>query len=220
MTRTWNFFIHFLYFPNSKAEDLLKSILNRGGVPNQPTQYVFREKEIQELKEGLSNLDNGEFLAIHGGAGSGKSVLGAEVLRNTEITLKYFPDGVFWFRVGMKDQEKLLNKLKILFEKLNAASVTGTNVTTVEFALELLRKQFLNDYKNSLLILDDVWSGATIKQFEIAAKVLVTTRDRTVMDVTSNPKVVTLASGFTMEETFKVKSHSTEKLEVRGQKAI
>ena len=78
----------------------------------------------------MATLDNGEFLAIHGMAGSGKSVLGAEVLRDPEITLKYFPDGVFWFRVGMLDQEKLLNKLKILLEKLNTTA-PAANVSTI-----------------------------------------------------------------------------------------
>ena len=110
-------------------------------------------------------------LAIHGMAGSGKTLLAAEVLRDHEITLKYFPDGVFWFRVGMMDQEKLLNKLKILLEKLNIG-VNISTVNTVEYALELLRKQFLDHFKNSLLILDDVWKGEIIKQFEICAKVL------------------------------------------------
>ena len=187
---------------NLQAEDVLKGILNRGGVPNRPSQHIFREKELQQVKECLTNLDNGEFIALHGMAGSGKSVLAAEVLRDPEITLKYFPDGVFWFRVGMIDQEKMLNKLKILLEKLNASS--STNVSTVEFALELLRKQFINRYKNSLLILDDVWSGNIIQQFEICAKVLVTTRDKSVMEVTSNAKVMTLSSGFSLDESLEV----------------
>ena len=65
----------------------------------------------------------GEFLAIHGMPGSGKSVLAAEAIRDPEITLKYFPDGVFWFRVGMLDPEKLLNRIKILLEKLNTPQV-------------------------------------------------------------------------------------------------
>ena len=55
--------------------------------------------------------------------GSGKSVLAAEAIRDPEITLKYFPDGVFWFRVGMLDPEKLLNRIKILLEKLNTPQV-------------------------------------------------------------------------------------------------
>ena len=73
---------------------------------------------------GLANLDSGEFLAIHGMPGSGKSVLAAEALRDPEITLKYFPDGVFWFRVGMLEQEKLLIRIKILLEKLNTPQVS------------------------------------------------------------------------------------------------
>ena len=78
---------------------------------------------MDAVKEGLANLDNGHFLAIHGMPGSGKSVLAAEVLRDPEITLKYFPDGVFWFRVGMLEPQKLLNRVKILLEKLNCPMV-------------------------------------------------------------------------------------------------
>ena len=79
---------------------------------------------MKYLKESLSQLDNGEFLAIHGMAGTGKSVLAAEALRDPDVTLNYFPDGVFWFRVGMlTDSEKLLNRTKILLEKLNTPMV-------------------------------------------------------------------------------------------------
>lgn len=80
-------------------------------------------------------------------------------------------------------------------------------VTTVEYANEILRKLFLNQYRKSLLILDDVWSSEIIKSFDVCARVLVTTQDISIMDVISknNVKVVKMDNGFTLEESLKVK---------------
>ena len=112
------------YFPDEKpVEEILKDLLNRGGVPSSPSHHIQRQSEMDAVREGLANLEHGQFLAIHGMPGSGKSVLAAEVLRDPEITLKYFPDGVFWFRVGMLEPQKLLNRVKILLEKLNCPMV-------------------------------------------------------------------------------------------------
>ena len=37
-------------------EDILKEILNRGGVPSRPSHHIVRDHEINSLKEGLANL--------------------------------------------------------------------------------------------------------------------------------------------------------------------
>lgn len=79
-------------------------------------------------------------------------------------------------------------------------------VTTVEYANEILRKLFLNQYRQSLLILDDVWSASIIKHFEVCARVLVTTQDISCMDVISknHVKILKIDSGFSMDESLKV----------------
>eukprot|EP00094_Tigriopus_californicus_P011739 TCALIF_11342-PA protein Name:"Protein of unknown function" AED:0.59 eAED:0.59 QI:31/0.66/0.75/1/0.66/0.75/4/0/205 len=41
---------------------------------------------------------------------------------------KYFPDGVFWFRVGMLEEHKLLERIQIFCEKLDAP----TKPTSIE----------------------------------------------------------------------------------------
>ena len=119
----WLFATKVNFTDEKPVEEILKDLLNRGGVPSSPSHHIQRQCEMDAVKEGLANLDNGHFLAIHGMPGSGKSVLAAEVLRDPEITLKYFPDGVFWFRVGMLEPQKLLNRVKILLEKLNCPMV-------------------------------------------------------------------------------------------------
>ncbi len=50
--------------------------------------------------------------------------------------------------------------MKILLEKLNANTVS---LSSVEQATEVLRKLFLDTYRSSLLILDDVWSPQIIR---------------------------------------------------------
>ena len=68
---------------------------------------------------------------------SGKLVMASEALRDPEITLKCFPDGVIWFRVGIiSSREKLLNRLRILCEKLDAEKLP----TDIEEAQEILKK--------------------------------------------------------------------------------
>ena len=85
-------------------------------------------------------------------------------------------------------------------------SLQVTSVTTVEHANEILRKLFLNQYRKSLLVLDDVWSAKIIKNFEVCARVLVTTQDISILDVIpkNNVKVIPIEGGFTPEESLKV----------------
>ena len=37
-------------------EDILKEILNRGGVPSRPSHHIVRDNEIESLKQGLADL--------------------------------------------------------------------------------------------------------------------------------------------------------------------
>ena len=79
-------------------------------------------------------------------------------------------------------------------------------MTTVEHAIEILRKLFMNQYRKSLLVLDDVWSAQIIKNFQVCARVLVTTQDISILDVIPkcNVKIIPIESGFTPEESLQV----------------
>ncbi len=61
-------------------------------------------------------------------------------------------------------------------------------------------------YSKSLLILDDVWSVDIIRAFSICARVLVTTRDISILDVISkhDQKIVEIHTGFTEKESLEV----------------
>ena len=41
-------------------EEILKEILNRGGVPSRPSHHIVRDSEIKSLKDGLAAL--GQYL--------------------------------------------------------------------------------------------------------------------------------------------------------------
>ena len=61
-------------------------------------------------------------------------------------------------------------------------------------------------YNRSLLILDDVWSVDIIRAFNISARVLVTTRDISILDVVSkqDQTIVEIHTGFTEKESLEV----------------
>ena len=52
------------------------------------------------------------------------------------LILQYFPDGVFWFRVGMLENDGLFKRMKFLCEKLDPAS----KPSDLEHAQEILRR--------------------------------------------------------------------------------
>jgi hypothetical protein len=61
-------------------------------------------------------------------------------------------------------------------------------------------------YNRSLLILDEVWSVEIIRAFKISARVLVTTRDISILNVVSkqDQKIVEINTGFTEMESLEV----------------
>ena len=62
-------------------------------------------------------------------------------VRKSDFSLQYFPDGVFWFRVGMLERDKLFNRMKILCEQ-KLDSSPSSQPTSIEHAMEILRKMF------------------------------------------------------------------------------
>ena len=61
-------------------------------------------------------------------------------------------------------------------------------------------------YSKSLLILDDVWSVDIVRAFNVSTRVLLTTRDVSVVDVVSkqDQQIVEIQSGFTEAESLEV----------------
>ncbi len=181
----------------------LKTLLMKGGVPHQPSCHITRNKELKQLRDQLSCLEAGDFLVLHGMTGSGKSVLASEAVRDTEVTLRHFPDGVFWFRVGMLDKDKLFGRMKILCEKLDSSRIPSS----VDHAQDILRDLFVGPkapYSRSLLILDDVWSADVVKAFNVGGRVLVTTQDLRTVDVVPRRFVIEVEAGFAEAESLEL----------------
>ena len=163
---------------------------------------MLRQSELDRIKEGLASLTSGRFLAVHGMPGSGKSVLAADSVRDPSLTLEHFAGGVFWVKVGMVDRDQLLGRLRALCTKLDWDHLPSS----IEEAQEVLRKIFLSPaYSDSLLILDDVWSALVVRTFTLPVRVLVTTRDISVMEAAKGLfSVVDIKPGFTEEESLQL----------------
>uniref|UniRef100_V9LE14 Apoptotic protease-activating factor 1 n=1 Tax=Callorhinchus milii TaxID=7868 RepID=V9LE14_CALMI len=64
----------------------VQTMLCEGGVPQRPVVFVDRPKLVQTIRKELIKLKQGPgWITIHGMAGSGKSVLAAEALRNHSV---------------------------------------------------------------------------------------------------------------------------------------
>ena len=58
------------------------------GQLREPISHSIFYVQLKRIKFGLSELDAGKFLVLHGMPGSGKTVLAAEAIRDPEITLR------------------------------------------------------------------------------------------------------------------------------------
>lgn len=64
----------------------VRTILCEGGVPQRPVVFVTRPELVNEIRQKLYNLRNDPgWVTVYGMAGSGKSVLTAEALRDQSL---------------------------------------------------------------------------------------------------------------------------------------
>lgn len=164
------------------ATSEIQSILRKGGIPVRPRVYVDRPQEIQKMRNALSKLkDTPGFVVVHGMGGVGKSVLAAEALRDSTVLKDYFPGGVIWTSVGKVDKEQLLVKVQNLCVRLDQ-NQSRSPPRNLEEARDRLRSILHEQYPCCLVIFDDVWSPKVLQGIDVQARVLVTTRDKSVTD--------------------------------------
>ncbi|GAB6024677.1 wD repeat domain [Chamberlinius hualienensis] len=192
----------------------LSNVLIRGGVPSLVPNSIQRKILLKLLRDKLMDLGSKDagWVTIHGMGGYGKTMLAAEAVRDLLLIHNVFPHGVFWIKIGRNiSEDVLMNKMHYLCEKLDSAAFCGKLPCDVEMAAERLRTLFgSNNYNRCLIVLDDVWSELAIRNFDLGCRVMVTTRDRGVMDVaTTDVLYVELRDGFTLDETKQLfaKSH-------------
>uniref|UniRef100_A0A4W3JJF3 Apoptotic protease-activating factor 1 n=1 Tax=Callorhinchus milii TaxID=7868 RepID=A0A4W3JJF3_CALMI len=185
----------------------VQTMLCEGGVPQRPVVFVDRPKLVQTIRKELIKLKQGPgWITIHGMAGSGKSVLAAEALRNHSVIDDCFPGGVHWVSIGKQDRVGLLVKLQNLCSRLDQESQIYPNPPlNMDEARDRLRFLMARKHPRSLLILDDVWESWVLKCFDIHSRVLITSRDKSVTDtVAGNKSLVPVQSGLTGDKGLEV----------------
>ncbi|XP_030633054.1 apoptotic protease-activating factor 1 [Chanos chanos] len=191
------------------VSSFVSQILSEGGVPQRPVVFVSRLTLLNSVREKLYRLQKSPgWVTVFGMAGSGKSVLAAEAVRNENIIKECFPDGVHWFSVGQLEKADLLVRMQSLCFRLEQSQTSESSQrppNSIEEAKERLRFLILRRYPRSLLILDDVWDSSILRAFDIQCRILLTTRNRSLTDSVSGQKFeVAVESGLGEDKALEV----------------
>ncbi|XP_016390353.1 apoptotic protease-activating factor 1 isoform X2 [Sinocyclocheilus rhinocerous] len=188
---------------------LVQVILSEGGVPQRPVVFVSRPALLNLIRERLYRLQNTPgWVTVFGMAGSGKSVIAAEAVRDHALIKECFPGGVHWLSVGQCERADLLVRMQSLcfrLEQGQSSEASQRPPCSVEEAKERLRFLMLRRFPRSLLILDDVWDSSTLRSFDIQCRVLLTTRNRGLADSVSGTSFeVPVESGLDEEKGLEI----------------
>ncbi|KAL7867558.1 hypothetical protein SRHO_G00089420 [Serrasalmus rhombeus] len=187
----------------------VQAILSEGGVPQRPVVFVNRPALLNKVREKLYKLQNAVgWVTVFGMAGSGKSVLAAESVKDHTLIKECFPDGIHWLSVGQCERADLLVRLQSLCFRLEQSQVSEAPLrppSSLEEAKERLRFLMLRRFPRALLILDDVWDSYTLRAFDIQCRVLLTTRNRSLTDSVSGQRFsVPVESGLDEEKALEI----------------
>ncbi|XP_056132484.1 apoptotic protease-activating factor 1 [Lampris incognitus] len=190
-------------------EGMVQTVLSEGGVPQRPVVFVSRPELVNRIRERLYRLQKQPgWVTVFGMAGSGKSVLAAEAVRNHALIEECFPGGVHWLSIGQLDKPDLLGKIQSLCFRLEQSQDPQSlhrPPNSLDEAKECLRFLILRRYPRSLLILDDIWDSTVLKSFDIHCRILLTTRDRSLTDSVSGGKYeVAVESGLDEDKALEI----------------
>ncbi|XP_026218366.1 apoptotic protease-activating factor 1 [Anabas testudineus] len=170
----------------------VQAVLSEGGVPQRPVVFVSRPELLNRVREKLYRLQKDPgWITVFGMAGSGKSVLAAEAVRDHRLIEDCFPGGIHWLSIGQVEKPDLLVKIQSLCfrleQNLDSQSLSRPP-NSLDEAKERLRFLMLRKYPRTLLILDDIWDSTVLKAFDIQCRLLLTTRNRSLTDSVSGAK--------------------------------
>ncbi|XP_077449692.1 apoptotic protease-activating factor 1 isoform X3 [Stigmatopora argus] len=177
---------------SSNDTSYVQTVLSEGGVPQRPVVFVSRPEPVNQIRDKLYHLRKEPgWVTVFGMAGSGKSVLAAEAVRDRSLIEECFPGGVHWLSIGQLDKVDLLVKIQALCFRLEQ-SLDSQSLqrppTSLDEAKERLRFLILRRHPRSLLIFDDIWDSTVLKSFDIHCRILLTTRNRSIADSVSGAK--------------------------------
>ncbi|KAK2715433.1 hypothetical protein QYM36_010146 [Artemia franciscana] len=161
-------------------EEILSGVLRLGGVPNLPAKLLPRQNEVFKVQGGILGMhDDDAILPVYCMAGGGKSVIVNQALRSQKLFNKIFNQGVYWVTVGKIEPDALLTKMQQLCVRMNV----DKQPSSCEIAMEYLRKAFNRpEHRQTLVILDDVWSSDILRYFDVGCRLIVITKDLSVVD--------------------------------------
>uniref|UniRef100_A0A8C4ITW3 Apoptotic protease-activating factor 1 n=1 Tax=Dicentrarchus labrax TaxID=13489 RepID=A0A8C4ITW3_DICLA len=200
---------------NKSSDGSVAYVLSEGGVPQRPVVFVNRPELVNRVREKLYRLlKEPGWVTVFGMAGSGKSVLAAEAVRDHRLIEECFPGGIHWLSIGQLDKPDLLVKIQSLCfrleQSLDSQSLHRPS-NSLDEAKERLRFLMLRRYPRALLILDDIWDSTVLKAFDIHCRILLTTRNRSLADSVSGAKYeVEVESGLDENKGLEILAKYTE----------
>ncbi|XP_071373222.1 apoptotic protease-activating factor 1 isoform X1 [Centroberyx affinis] len=189
----------------------VQRVLSEGGVPQRPVVFVSRPELVNRVRQKLYRLQKESgWVTVFGMAGSGKSILAAEAVRDHALIEECFPGGVHWLSIGQLDKPDLLVKIQSLCFRLEQSQDPQSvhrPPSSLDEVKERLRFLMLRRYPRCLLILDDIWDSTVLKAFDIQCRILLTTRDRSLADSVSGAKYeVAVESGLDEDKALEILS--------------
>ncbi len=155
------------------------------GVPDTDPDFIGRQEEFQVLRSALLGVHHtlslpgdifgttafttltstgpidslrSDRIVLHGIPGIGKTSLAASVLRDS-LVRRIYPDGIFWLTLG-KEPDLLSLQARLI----HMVGGGYQNFQDVAQGRRILRSLLFD--KRCLLVLDDVWDGATARMLD------------------------------------------------------
>ncbi|CAD7089326.1 unnamed protein product [Hermetia illucens] len=189
-------------------------------IPKHVDNNVRRIDLYAKTRDFLKELRPWHYLVIYGELGYGKKWLALDACCDYSV-IKAMDYKIFWLDVhNCNSQEKDLEKLQRLKIMLGETSSTtkigdyegiSNKILELQQDLKTILKQ--DHFKDCLLVLADVQNTKTLETFSLPCKILITTRNKKVMEYLpkTNMEVVNIERGLLRNESVELFERIMEK---------